>query len=164
MMTQPKGGRVRAAALAVCGIAVLATAACSAAAPASSAGSRQPAEAASVPLLVNCGQQVPTRPSHYYDGCLNGPFFTGLHWATWGSSSALASGTYTVDDCVPNCVAGHYYGYPVLVVLWDVQPRPGHTGERDFTRMTVIYTGNRSGKLSHLPQTWTASLTQYGGA
>jgi hypothetical protein len=54
-MTQPNGGRVRAAAVALCGIAVLATAACDAA-PAASAGSRHPAAAvlSQVPSQVSC--------------------------------------------------------------------------------------------------------------
>jgi hypothetical protein len=168
MMTQTRRSRVRAAGLALCGIAVLATTACSATAlaapagPAASAGSRQPP--AAVPVVVNCPGQAQTRPGQYLLTCTVGPYFSGLRWATWGPSSALASGTYAVDDCSPTCVGGHFHGFPVLVVLWDVQPRPGHAGERYFTEMTVICTGNHSyqagGKLYRLPQTWTSQLWQ----
>jgi hypothetical protein len=38
------------------------------------------------------------------------------------------------------------YGHrlPVLVALWRAEPLPGHAGQRYFTRLTIIYTGNRS--------------------
>ena len=161
-MIQTRRARVTAAGLALCGITVLATAACSATASAAPAGSRQPA--AIGPVVVNCPGQAQTRPGQYLLTCTLGPYFSGLQWATWGSSSALARGTYAVDDCSPSCVGGHFHGFPVLAVLWDVQPRPGHAGERYFTEMTVIYTGNHSyragGKLYRLPQTWTFTLWQ----
>ncbi len=56
MMTQPERGRVRAAALALCGIALLATTACSAAtASAAPAGSRPAAAVlARIPSQVSC--------------------------------------------------------------------------------------------------------------
>jgi hypothetical protein len=55
MMTQPTGGRVRASALVLCGIVVLATAACNAAS-AGSAGTRHPAAAVlpQIPSQVSC--------------------------------------------------------------------------------------------------------------
>jgi hypothetical protein len=165
MMTQPRRARVRAAGLALCGIAVLATTACSATASAAPAGPAGPA--ATAPVVVNCPGQAQTRPGQYLLTCTLGPVLTGLRWADWGSSSALASGTYAVDDCSPTCVGGHFHGFPVLVVLWDVKPRPGHAGERYFTEMTVIYTGSHSyradGKLYRLPQTWTSALWQSVG-
>ena len=56
MMTQPRRARARAVALTLCSLAVLATAACSATAPAAPAGSRPPAAAvpARVPFQVSC--------------------------------------------------------------------------------------------------------------
>jgi len=163
MMTQLTGGRVRAAALALCGAAVLATTACSAAA--STAPAARPAAAStSVPVVVNCPGQAQARPGQYLLTCTVGASFTGLRWDTWGSSSALASGTYAFDDCVPTCVGGHGHNVAALVVLWDVQPWPGHAGERYFTQMTVVHTGNRSyqagGTLHQLPQTSTFTLWQ----
>ena len=163
MMTQHSGGRVRAAVLALCGAAVLATAACSAAAPAAPAA-RQAAAGTAVPVVVNCPGQAQIRPGQYLLTCTLGPYLAGLHWATWGSSSALASGTYAFDDCVPNCVGGHGHSVAALVVLWGVQPWPGHVGERYFTRMTVVDTGNRGyqagGTQYQLPQTFTFPLWQ----
>jgi hypothetical protein len=40
-----------------------------------------------------------------------------LHWSSWSASKAAGSGTYSVNDCTPTCVAGHFVNYPVTVTL-----------------------------------------------
>jgi len=176
MTTQPIRGRTRAA-LALCGIAALAAAAC--AAPALNAATRSQQSAAAtatatvaaagVPVVVDCAMHARTRPGQFVLACADGAaYLAGLHWASWGSSAAFGNGTSTFNDCVPSCVAGHGHSFPALVALWGAEPRPGHAGERYFTRMTIIYTGNRAynagGKLYHLPQTVTEPLSPAGGA
>jgi hypothetical protein len=174
MTIQSTRGRVRAAAIALGGITAIATAACTASAPATAVARQQSmavtaAAAASVPVVVDCAVHAQTRPGQYILACADGgAYLAGLHWATWGSSSAFADGISTFDDCVSNCVAGRGHSFPVLVALWRPEARPGHPGERYFTRLTVIYTGSRSysagGTLYHLPVTVTDPLSQYGGA
>ena len=65
-------------------------------------------------------------------------------------------------------MAGHGHSFPVLVTLWRAEPRPGHPGQRYFTRLTLIYTGSRTYRadhiLRHLPVTATDPLSAYGGA
>jgi len=72
------------------------------------------------------------------------------------------------NDCVPSCVAGHGHSLAVLVALWRAEARPGHPGQRYFTRLTVIYTGAHSyragGKVYHLPGAQTFPLNTGGGA
>ncbi len=172
MRIQPtRGGRARAAAL--CGIATIATAACAAPASGTTAAAQRPmaaaVTAASVPVVMDCAVRGQTRPGQYNLACAGGgAYLSGLHWASWGPSAAFADGTSTVDDCVPNCVAGHGHSFPVLVALWRAEPRPGHAGQRYFTRLTVIYTGSRTylagGTLHQLPLTATDPLSPYGGA
>jgi hypothetical protein len=62
---------------------------------------------------------------------------------------------------------GHLHSFPVLVTLWRAEPLPGHPGQRYITRITLIYTGNRSygagGQVHHLPVTSTGSLSASGG-
>jgi len=183
MTTQPTRGRVRAAAMALCGIVTIATAACAApapatvapatAAPATAAARQQPlavtATAGSVPVVVDCAVHAQTRPGQYILPCADGAaYLAGLHWASWGSSAAFADGISTFNDCVPSCVGGHGHSFPVLVALWRAEPWPGHAGERYFTRLTIIYTGSRAydagGNLYHLPETATYPLSAYGGA
>jgi hypothetical protein len=175
MRTQPTtGGRIRAAAVALCGIAVIATAACTPSAPGPATVRQQPmavtaVAAVSVPVVVDCAVHPRIRPGQYILACANGgAYLASLHWATWGASTAFADGISTFNDCVPNCVAGHGHSFPVLVVLWRPAPLAGHAGERYFTRLTIIYTGSRTysagGKQYHLPVTVTHPLSAYGGA
>ncbi len=173
MMTQPTRGRVRAAAIALCGVAAIATAGCAASAQATAAARQQPlavtATAGSVPVVVDCAVHAQTRPGQYILPCADGAaYLAGLHWASWGSSAAFADGISTFNDCVPACVGGHGHSFPVLVALWRPEPRPGHAGERYFTRLTIIYTGSRAysagGNLYHRPVTATYPLSEYGGA
>jgi hypothetical protein len=176
MTTQFTRGRTRAAAAAVlCGIASLALAACAAPAPASTtaaAATQQLAANASsvgVPVVVDCAVHGQTRPGQYPLACASGgAYLSGLHWASWGPSAAFADGTVTIDDCVPNCTAGHGHSFPVLVTLWRAQAWPDHAGGRYFTRMTIIHTGSHSyragGTVHRLPETVTYPLSPFGGA
>jgi hypothetical protein len=162
---------LKAAALALAGAALLATTACAAASAATSGGSaesigRQPN---AVPVVVNCALKTQVRPGSIILGCADGKaYFSGLNWTAWGPSSALASGTYAFYGCVPNCVAGPFYTFPALVVLWGARALPGHAGVRYFTEMTAIFTGNRTGagggKTFQLSQTLTIPLSNLGGA
>ena len=173
MTTQPSRGRARAA-LVLCGVAALAAAACAAPALNAAARSQRSATAttgpaAGVPVVVDCAMRAQTRPGQFVLACADGgASLSGLHWASWGSSAAFADGVSTFNDCVPTCVAGHGHSFPALVALWGAEPRPGHAGQRYFTRMTIIYTGSRAyhagGKLYHLPPTVTEPLSPAGGA
>ena len=164
MSTQYSRGRARAA-LALCGIAAFAAAACAAPALNAAARSQQSAAvtsvpAAGLPVVVDCAMQAQTRPGQFVLACADGgASLSGLHWASWGSSAAFADGVSTFNDCTPSCVAGHGHSFPVLVTLWRAEPLPGHAGTRYFTRLTVIYTGSRTyhagGTLRHVPETVT---------
>lgn len=166
--------RVETAVATLCGIAATAAVAVVAFEPASAAGrpAHRPgivAPTASVPIVINCAGHAQTRPRSYILACADaGAYLTKMSWANWGSSAAFASGTYNFKVCIPNCAAGHVATFPALAALWRAEPLPGHTGERFFTRMTLIYTGNRSykagGKTYHLPQTATYPLSAFGGA
>jgi hypothetical protein len=173
MTTQPTRGRGRAVAAALCGAAAIATAGCAAPAPHASPAAQPPmaadVAAVSVPVVLDCAVHGETRPGRYDLACAGGGgYLSGLHWVSWGSSAAFADGFSTVNDCTPSCVAGHGHSFPVLVALWRAEPRPGHPGQRHFTRLTVIYTGSRSygagGTTHRLPATATYPLSPYGGA
>jgi hypothetical protein len=170
-MTRLTGTRVKAAALALCGIAAIA-AAVAASVPAAAARQSRPvtgAAAAGVPGVIDCAGQLQVRPGQYILACGDGGArLIGLRWAAWGSSSAFAAGIFDLNDCTPTCRMGHFLRFPMLAALWRAEPLPGHAGQRYFTRLTVIYTGNRAyrarGALHHLPATVTYPLSQSGGA
>jgi len=179
MTTHFTRGRVKAAAIALCGVVAIAVTACASAAPATAvptaaAGRSQTAAitvaaTTSGPVVVNCALQAQTRPRQFTLACADGgAYLNGLTWAAWGSSSAFASGDYVLNDCVPYCAAGHFHSFPALVTLWGAEPRPGHAGQTYFTHMTIIFTGNHSyradGKLYQLPATESYPLSASGGA
>jgi|SRR5271165_5133037 len=173
MTAHPTRSRVKTAALALGGIVAITAAASTALALTAAARPSRPsavtvAATTTVPVLVNCAMKAQTRPRQYILACGDGNFYLDkLKWAAWGSSSAFAEGINTFNDCVPFCAAGHFHSFPVLAALWRAEPRPGHTGQRYFTRLTLIYTGNRTysagGKLHRLPATATYPLSALGG-
>ena len=157
----------KAAALALGGVAVIATAACGAAASAATQVPQQ--SVASLPVVVSCAMKTQVRPSIFTLACADGnAYVSGMSWTAWGSSSALASGKYSFNDCTPNCLSGHGHTFSGLVVLWGVKSLPNHAGVRYFTEMTIILTGNRSytagGKKVTESQTQTIPLSNFGGA
>jgi hypothetical protein len=171
MTDRPPRTRVKAVALALCGITAIA-ATVAACAPAVAAGRSQSAAIAApatVPVVVDCAMQPQVRPRQYILACGDAnAYLTGLHWAAWGSASAFVAGISTFNDCTPTCKAGHFLRFPMLAALWRAEPLTGHAGQRYFTRLTIIYTGNRAyrerGKLYHLPVTVTYPLSAFGGA
>jgi hypothetical protein len=75
------------------------------------------------------------RPSTIYVG---GPdtFVRIQHWSHWTATSAFSWGTLWVDNCSPNCAAGHYTRYPAEVGLSRVA---AHQGVSYFSRMRLRY-------------------------
>jgi hypothetical protein len=110
-------------------------------------------------VLVNCSNAAQVKPSSFTLACADGnDFLTSLHWVSW-QSVAFGSGTEYVNDCIPTCVAGKTFSYPVLITLWRPQARPGHPGQTYFSRLTEIHTGQlHKAKGSTLPLTETFDL------
>jgi hypothetical protein len=163
--------RIRTAAVALCATAAIATAAAGTAAAATGQQARHQspaATAASLPVVVNCAMQNQVKPSLYILACGDaGAKIINMRWATWGGQAAFGSGTYSLRVCIPNCVNGKTVTFPILAALWRVKPLPGQSGVRYFTRLTLIFTGNRAykagGKTFHEPQTATFPLSNLGG-
>jgi hypothetical protein len=172
MRSQSARIRVKAVALVLCGIAAIAIA-IAVAVPALAAGRARPTSRAaapvSVPVVISCTLQPQVRPSRYILACGDaGALLIRLSWASWGSSAAFASGVYSLNSCTPTCMALHFVRFPMLAALWRAVPWPGHVGKRYFSRLTIIFTGNRAyrsqGRLVHLPVTRTFPLSAQGGA
>jgi hypothetical protein len=47
-------------------------------------------------------------------------FLADMKWTTWSGTEAVGTGTYKINDCNPNCAAGHVY--PVKTVVTLSQP------------------------------------------
>jgi hypothetical protein len=67
---------------------------------------------------------------------------TGMTWSKWGRKLARGTGTYQVNDCVPNCAEGTITPTPASVVLSGRQL----CGKRFlFHRMKVFFRGRKTG-------------------
>ena len=162
---------IRTAVAALCATAAIATAAAGTAAAAGRAPHHHGTNvaAASLPVVIDCATQHQVKPSSYILACGDGnAYLTKMQWAAWGGQAAFSSGTDTFRVCIPNCATGKLVSFPVLAALWRIQPLPGHRNVHYFTRLTLIYTGNRTykagGKTFRLPQTVTDPLSAFGGA
>jgi hypothetical protein len=116
-------------------------------------------------VVINCLFKPQTRPSSFILTCADaGDSLTSLHWVSWGSGAAFATGVEQINNCTPNCAAGKFINYPVLVDLWRPEPLPGHPGVLYFSRVTRVYTVNRpplyfcQGTHTCYPQTSTFDL------
>jgi hypothetical protein len=116
-------------------------------------------------VVINCLFKSQARPSSFILTCADAnDVLTGLHWVSWGPGAAFAAGVEQINDCTPNCAAGKFVNYPVLVNLWRPQPLRGHPGTFYFSRVTRVYTANRpplyfcNGTHTCYPQTATFGL------
>jgi len=44
-------------------------------------------------------------------------FLFHMTWTTWSGTEAMGTGTYKLDDCNPDCAAGHVYSVATVVTL-----------------------------------------------
>jgi hypothetical protein len=116
-------------------------------------------------VVVNCLFKEQTRPSNFILTCADaGDVLAHLHWVSWGPTAAFATATEQINDCTPNCAAGKFINYPVLVDLWRPEPLRGHPGTLYYSRATRVYTNNRpplyhcNGPHTCYPQTATFAL------
>jgi hypothetical protein len=116
-------------------------------------------------VAINCQFKPQARPSAMILTCADAnDVLTGLHWVSWGTGAAFATGIEQINDCTPYCAAGKFINYPVLVDLWRAEPLPGHPGVLYFSRVTRVYTANRpplyfcNGTHTCYPQTATFDL------
>jgi len=155
----------RAAVLIAILLSAVATGCASAPTRATNAALIQPASPAKT-VVVNCLFKTQTRPSWFILTCADAnDVLAHLHWVSWGSGAAFATGVEQINNCTPNCAEGKFINYPVLVNLWRPQPLPGHPGVRYFSRVTRVYTANRpplyfcnGTRITCYPQTSTSGL------
>ncbi len=95
-------------------------------------------------VLRECNFKPVVEPGTYEIACADdGLGISGMHWTSWGPHLASGYGTSWEKLCVPNCADGKIGHYPVLVMLWGSATVKGYPGDRRYTEVTLIYTGNR---------------------
>ena len=92
------------------------------------------------PKLAGCvpGSPSTVRPKKIIVACGDANFyFTNLAWSSWNAKQALATGIAHLNDCKPNCAAGHFHTYRATVTLSG--PKSCSDGVRAFTQMRWRY-------------------------
>ncbi|AVV46976.1 hypothetical protein PYK79_56655 [Streptomyces sp. ID05-04B] len=99
---------------------------------------------ATAPVLVDCFQHARVRPGSFLLACGDGNSrLVSLHWRSWGSGSARATGVNVVNDCDPYCAAGTFHRYAVRVKLDRPQPWKKNPRVQHYSRITLTYPGDR---------------------
>lgn len=123
----------------------------SALAPAAQAASRAPGVRASAGHLfskqivaVNCQGRAQVRPWTFTLACGDAnDYLAHLSWTSWSPGVASATGVQEENDCVPDCAAGQFRGYPVDVVFWGTGTIDRQPGSQRYTEVTMLYPGAR---------------------
>jgi hypothetical protein len=117
-------------------------------------------------VVVNCQGSHQVRPATLMMACDDGnAYLSGLHWTAW-QSSATASGTWRINDCVPDCAAGTFHTFTATVRLWQPGPLPSNSGTDYYSKIAITlphghcYTA--AGRQGCYPATYTGSLHATG--
>jgi hypothetical protein len=73
-------------------------------------------------VVGNCTQSQ-SAPKTIVLACADGnALVIDVHWSNFGGAKASGSGTYSVNGCNPNCVAGKFKNYKVKLVASQAKP------------------------------------------
>jgi hypothetical protein len=98
-------------------------------------------------VWTGCSHKPEVRPASIVVACADANFYVNhIHWKSWGSASAVGTGTAHRNDCTPNCAAGHFHSSTVTVRLSKVVTCV--KGRREFAR---IAWGTGAAKAETLP-------------
>ena len=91
----------------------------------------------------NNGWHAYTKPGSFYFGNGSAPYFTGLHWTSWGSKSAWATGRLWTQK--PGCSPSYKCAYSSRWVGVYLNTVRTHGATRYYARMAVEF--KNSGKM-----------------
>lgn len=103
-------------------------------------------------LTVTIGGWTGTEPDIIYFSGDSGNIVNNISWTSWNVDSALGHGTWSYDDCVPDCAQGTVTEYPATLMLSN--PSGGQ-----FTSLTEVQTGSHGNTY-----TFTLPDRDLGGA
>jgi hypothetical protein len=90
--------------------------------------------------LPDCQGNSVFQPKRVTIACGDGNFFVeSLGWTGWGASFAAGVGTGKMNDCQPNCAAGHFGNYPVVLIVSGKQTCPN--GQPAYEKVTYAFVG-----------------------
>lgn len=109
--------------------------------------SADPAVLASHTYLIDCEHQPVVRPASFVLTCADAnSSIEPATWSVWGGPVARATGTYSENDCTPNCAAGTFHAYPVVMTAEDLAKADG-TGH--YRRISLRFTRDAPTWVKH---------------
>lgn len=105
--------------------------------------------------LPDCLGHPVVKPASVTLACADANFrIEHIQWTGWGESFAAGKGTGVVNDCEPNCAAGHFHNYPMLLIVTGRQTCP--SGQPAYANIVYAFVGH-----SPYPQQKTEDATQH---
>jgi hypothetical protein len=94
----------------------------------------------SMRVLPDCVGHPEVKPARVVFACGDGNFgFDGLQWIAWGGARAVGLASAYLNDCQPNCAAGHFVRYRAVLIASGSQRCPG--GRRAYLTVTYAFIG-----------------------
>jgi hypothetical protein len=111
--------------------------------------------------LPDCAGKPAVKPVEVVLACADaGVIASALAWTGWGEPFTAARGVASVNDCDPNCAAGHRHTYQVVLIADGRQTCPG--GRPAYARVTYAFIG-RSPYPQNAPGTTAPALPYHCG-
>jgi hypothetical protein len=90
--------------------------------------------------LPDCLGHPQIKPKEVVFACADGNFYADhLTWIGWGGPRAVGLGTAHLNDCEPDCAAGHFHRYSTILILGGTQRCPN--GESAYRTVTWAFVG-----------------------
>ena len=90
--------------------------------------------------LPDCAGKPIIKPSNVVLTCADaGATASQIVWTGWGNTFTAGVGIASVNDCIPNCAAGHYHKYRIVLIA-DGQERCPN-GQIAYARVTYAWIG-----------------------
>jgi len=98
------------------------------------------AAASGAMALPDCSGKPVVKPSSVVLACADaGVVADHLTWTGWGGTVALGTGLASVNDCDPNCAAGHLHNYKIVLHAAGRQRCP--SGQAAYARVSYTWLG-----------------------
>jgi hypothetical protein len=86
-------------------------------------------------VLPDCAGHPQVEPPRVVFACGDGNFgFDRLQWIGWGGARAVGLGSAYLNDCRPDCAAGHFARYGAVLIASGAQRCP--RGQRAYLTVT----------------------------
>ena len=106
--------------------------------------------AATAMAIPDCAGAPVVKPASVTLACADaGITADKLQWTGWGSTFAAAVGTASVNTCTPNCAAGTFKSYRIVLIATGSQHCSN--GQQAYAKVTYAFIGVSPGAVDPDP-------------